>query len=767
MSPQRRGGGRSGDRWRAGIGEPALAFAAQGGRIGGFSGLQGYADAGTVGIGGTDAPSSGDILDLTPTLASNQTAPTGQQQSGSGSPEWQGVDPAIKTLLKDYVYPVESGGRYDRVYGDNPDGSPRTLSDYSWHPGTSVPITSGPDVGKTTSAAGAPQFLAKTWDEVAAATGAKDFSPHSQNIGAQYLAETEYRKQTGRDLADDLNSGKRTPADVLPYLSGQWSSLPGGRQPAAAYAGIGGGGGGLSPLRGTATTGVPVTGLQALHSFQPDIGQAILAGIGGMFSGRGIIGGGIIGGLQNIAEQRQQAREEATVEQRGQQLANEAQHWQQQEAEATKHTGILQQQANTAEAYRKSEAERYLVPPGYQRATTGIEPIPGGPADPKVIEAQAEAKGEMWAPVVTPAGTYVLMNKKTGEVRNPGQLSGSPPQTQAPTTPLSQPPTQSQMPTPQSPTSSPKLQLASADGVIPANSILAQKPYDYQHDSPYIEKGMDVPEPMPISNRSVQSIKTDAENYLQTGKLPPASARGQTPLAYQQINYRNAVQNYGNALALSRGVTPDQLAYMWRTAPGLSKFIIGQPGQATVALGVVVSHLDLFQQLSDVWRAANSMPSTENVQALNRIRAMVSREFGSAAATNITVAGQVIGSEVMKAIGVAGAGTKEERDQAGSAFSNIVSPEQGTGAVQTVQKLMGGQLQGKWRQAQAVGMPQEQFKNLIGDRAYDILSNLDKAGGAAATPPPPLPRISTKADYDKLDPGTKFIGDDGKRYTKP
>lgn len=143
------------------------------------------------------------------------------------------VNPAIPPegrALLNTIAATESAGRYNVRYGGNGD---KTFQDFSDHPRVAEPITSGPDVGKTSTAAGRYQFIASTWDAQKQKLGLKDFSPANQDTAAWDLAQTEYKARTGKDLLTTLKSGNT--ADVLPALSGQWSSLPGGRQPAGRY----------------------------------------------------------------------------------------------------------------------------------------------------------------------------------------------------------------------------------------------------------------------------------------------------------------------------------------------------------------------------------------------------------------------------------------------------------------------------------------------------------------------------------------------------
>lgn len=158
----------------------------------------------------------------------------GDRKSGVTNPA---IPPEGRALL-DHIASTESGGRYDVRYGG---GQDKTFQGYGDHPRIAEPITSGPDVGKTSTAAGRYQFIAPTWDAEKQKLELTDFSPANQDAAAWDLAQTEYKAKTGKDLLTVLKSGDQAAiSDVPRQLSGQWSSLPGGRQPA-------GGGGSSSP----------------------------------------------------------------------------------------------------------------------------------------------------------------------------------------------------------------------------------------------------------------------------------------------------------------------------------------------------------------------------------------------------------------------------------------------------------------------------------------------------------------------------------------
>lgn len=121
------------------------------------------------------------------------------------------------------IYGPESRGKYNVMYGGG------TFDDMSDHPRQYHRIMSGPNKGKLSSAAGAGQFLARTWDDQARKLGLKDFSPQSQDKATWNLAREAYANKTGGNLDEALASGDpQILAGVGRALSSTWTSLPGG-----------------------------------------------------------------------------------------------------------------------------------------------------------------------------------------------------------------------------------------------------------------------------------------------------------------------------------------------------------------------------------------------------------------------------------------------------------------------------------------------------------------------------------------------------------
>lgn len=126
----------------------------------------------------------------------------------------------------------------DNGYRTNYGGS--EFESYADHPRTPRTITSGPDQGGNSTAAGRYQFIGSTWDNMSRRLGLTDFSPANQDRAAWQYAQdmySQYLRSKGMtgDLQTDLqNQGRwRMIAAALGRPAGAgWASFPEGRQPA-------------------------------------------------------------------------------------------------------------------------------------------------------------------------------------------------------------------------------------------------------------------------------------------------------------------------------------------------------------------------------------------------------------------------------------------------------------------------------------------------------------------------------------------------------
>ena len=146
----------------------------------------------------------------------------GEITSGPAANIDKSIPPEGRALLATIGGP-EAGGQYNVRYGG------AHFDGYDDHPRIHERITSGPNAGKTSDAAGRYQFLSSTWDEAKKALGLTSFSPANQDKAAWWLAQRDYRNATGGDLTEALKSGDPAKlAGVARALHGTWTSLPGG-----------------------------------------------------------------------------------------------------------------------------------------------------------------------------------------------------------------------------------------------------------------------------------------------------------------------------------------------------------------------------------------------------------------------------------------------------------------------------------------------------------------------------------------------------------
>jgi hypothetical protein len=299
-------------------------------------------------------------------------------------------------------------------------------------------------------------------------------------------------------------------------------------------------------------------------------------------------------------------------------------------------------------------------------------------------------------------------------------------------------------------TTAASLDQKTGEGDIPYNArLVAGGPFDYIHAGPTVTKGDVLPEPQPVGDISPGALKRDAETYAITGKLPPTrGTRGK--VASDANDYRHAVQNYGDALLSSRGISPEQSADLWRSAPGYLRWVTGPDGRSTVAIGNVMRHTQILKDIAKEWNAGNLTPS-------NALRARIATMFGSDAATNLEAAARIVAPETMKALGAVGAGGIGERGEVKEGFSPSASMKQILGATDVTERLLGEQLEGKEGQAALAGVDHDHFKRAVGEKPYEILEELKKnpigaqqpAGGAQGTAPVAVPPAA-KREVDKV-----------------
>jgi hypothetical protein len=179
----------------------------------------------------------------------------------------------------------------------------------------------------------------------------------------------------------------------------------------------------------------------------------------------------------------------------------------------------------------------------------------------------------------------------------------------------------------------------------------------------------------------------------------------------------------------------DEKKYATRTA-AQKAFATGKEATTSRSLEVVFDHLATLDDLNDARNAGD-------IQRFNQIAASWASQFGATAPTNFETAVSQIGAEVTKAIGGAGyTGALTDREEARSAFDNAKTPEQVTGAIATVKRLVGGQLKGIGDQYERTTGEKFADSNILPDTILKDMgwtSRIFKDGKFSESAPAPTP----------------------------
>ncbi len=213
-----------------------------------------------------------------------------------------------------------------------------------------------------------------------------------------------------------------------------------------------------------------------------------------------------------------------------------------------------------------------------------------------------------------------------------------------------------------------------------------------------------------------------AEAYIKSGVLPSRNA---------ELNAK--ILDRAAVMAKDRGINITDLPKMQQEFKAqqvaIGRYFSGPIGQQIVAMNTAMNHLETARELGQALKNGD-------LKSFNTIRQYIADQTGSPVPNNLNMASQVLGGEVMKAIGVAGAGTGPERSELAHRFTVSASPAQLEGAIHTAEKLLAGQLESK-RNAFVVdtGLPVEKFDQRLSESTMkQVLSLIHKDDGGA-TPP--------------------------------
>lgn len=206
---------------------------------------------------------------------------------------------------------------------------------------------------------------------------------------------------------------------------------------------------------------------------------------------------------------------------------------------------------------------------------------------------------------------------------------------------------------------------------------------------------------------SEDSLNAASERWLQTGELPP-QAKNRSPLGQALAT---DIQNRGTQLAKERGVDVANLSKNWQkfkaAQVAIQRFESGPQGNTARSLNVVIDHLSTVEQLA---KALNN----GDMIRFNQLAQRLAEETGSPIPTNMDTATRIVGAEVVKAMGIAGAGTESERSDYALSLSRAKSPAQLEGATQTIKRLLAGQLKGLRQQyIHSTGLKGEDFDEMM------------------------------------------------------
>jgi hypothetical protein len=158
----------------------------------------------------------------------------------------------------------------------------------------------------------------------------------------------------------------------------------------------------------------------------------------------------------------------------------------------------------------------------------------------------------------------------------------------------------------------------------------------------------------------------------------------------------------------------------------------GQQGVTTdQSINRVGQHLGVYEQLVKDMDNGETRPG-------NVVSNYISKQFGGAAPTNVTLASHILGTEIIKSMANVNAGSKEERNALQEQFDTAASPEQAHGAMMTAAHLVKGQADSRalqWKNTS--GNDNYYQRNLLPStrRMLGIGDNQQVEGGAPAAAP--------------------------------
>ena len=167
----------------------------------------------------------------------------------------------------------------------------------------------------------------------------------------------------------------------------------------------------------------------------------------------------------------------------------------------------------------------------------------------------------------------------------------------------------------------------------------------------------------------------------------------QISVGYRSSGSTSAIMNRVAEIQAAAGVSPEDTAKFIAEAKqnitantGIVKSATsGKLADKINSFNTATSHLGLMNELGA------ALKNGEGSQTANAIYNAIAEEFGGVAPTEFRTAKNIVANEIIKSI-VPSGGTEADRAKAEKSFNAANTPEQLAGAIDTVRKLMGGNL---------------------------------------------------------------------------
>lgn len=253
--------------------------------------------------------------------------------------------------------------------------------------------------------------------------------------------------------------------------------------------------------------------------------------------------------------------------------------------------------------------------------------------------------------------------------------------------------------------------------------------------------------------------------------MPPdkqALVKGLLDYSIDPKSFSQRGANREQAIAAAKLVDPsfNTMKYGIRYSV-VQDFTKGKTADNIVAIDQAINHMGTLGQLAETLKNGD-------VQSVNNIVNAVSKQFGDPRITNLELASQAVGEELMRVFRQVGASEREAQAWE-EKFKASKSPEQMIGAIQTGTKLLSGRINAvnnRWNNGMDV---KTGYPNILSDEAKQTMEKYGVSVGNSSEPsqnssrfnsPEKAKKISGDDEFNKLEKGDYYIGPDGVKRRK-